>query len=932
MCRFLLAGLIIIFNLSISDAFSQNAMPKEAHKLLDSALSAGDMSEIDLWMPNDYIDINANTLNSIKDLFEKPLNTFDAVEKYASRLKLIHSGIFNELASKVMRDLQFSDLNIIEFDNNYPVDRINKDLGFNTDSAANFLTALVFRQYAAPLIQFNSILNKNISKKDKESIEFLQRYADTVLLYPVASSSANFTDRYKTQLRQESISEELNKSANVYINSQIYSMAFSLYKKYLDNIAQNAKTYNMLKENVKTLIINTKYGKMAIGGAEDNVYEGDFVLIIDFGGNDKYFLKDMSKKEALSKQARIIIDFDGDDIYSGGNYSLGGASFGTNILIDLNGNDTYTSKDVSLGSALFGVGILHDFAGNDKYLGGSHTQGAGAFGIGLLIDGSGNDLYYSSTYSQGFGYTLGFGALSDASGNDNYVSNSQIVDVLRYDNKYLSFSQGAATGERNIAGGGIGILQDLAGNDTYKCDIFGQGCAYWFSLAGLIDEEGDDSYIGGQYVQGSGVHLAFALLNDKNGNDSYISHSVSQGCGHDIAFGCLLDENGNDRYSAESLSQGGGNANAVSILIDIKGKDSYFAQNLDNSQGWSDFRRAYGMPGIFIDGEGLDNYSSFNSNDIEDFKGTYGVFYDANSNEPVGRPNGTNEESNIKPRSNSIDELFLEASADLLIDQPYVYPAKKAIANLKAKAADFLLPKFGTLQPRQALAVEDIMNLMFEIDSSIVIETVIEALESKNPRIVNMAMRIAGKNKMIILEDNISDKSKNADWRVRETAALTLGDINSSKHLTALESLLKDPNSIVRAKAAYSIARICPDNVLTLLAPAFKDNFKRVKANAVNPINNKKSLSQEFLFILLQQDTPTELQILFAPSVGKADISKSDLKKIKLQVMKLSNAVKEHVYLSILKSDNELWKDISKDLQKNEKNPELKLLLNNANR
>ena len=86
------------------------------------------------------------------------------------------------------------------------------------------------------------------------------------------------------------------------------------------------------------MVLNTKIGRIALGGRGNDIYQGEYILIIDVGGKDKYLLPERTKADAKNHPVQVIIDWGGDDVYLAGNYSLGGAIFGTNLLMDLDGD------------------------------------------------------------------------------------------------------------------------------------------------------------------------------------------------------------------------------------------------------------------------------------------------------------------------------------------------------------------------------------------------------------------------------------------------------------------------------------------------------------------------------------------------------------------------------------------------------------------
>jgi len=376
--------------------------------------------------------------------------------------------------------------------------------------------------------------------------------------------------------------------------------------------------------------------RIAIGGEGRNIYTGYFDLIIDIGGDDLYDIRNADtgspgkRFKPFSRSGfNCIIDLSGNDYYSSStNYSLAGSVFSSGFIFDKEGDDTYKGKNVTLGSAICGLGVLYDESGNDTYQANQFSIGAASFGVGLLVDRNGNDVYIANSYSQGFGMTEGVGAIIDNKGNDNYLIDARSLDIGRYEDHYVSMSQGYGLGLRPYYAGGIGLIIEGEGNDIYSTDIFGQGGGYWYGLGCIADKSGNDKYNSYQYAQGSGIHLAVGLLKDHEGWDFYSSNGVSQGCGHDFGFGLLFDVKGNDNYSAYSLSQGAGNANGIGMLIDESGRDGYLNKEPGNSRGYGNSRREFGSLGIFLDASGEDFYSVGGMDSSLSNSSMWGVFND----------------------------------------------------------------------------------------------------------------------------------------------------------------------------------------------------------------------------------------------------------------------------------------------------------------
>ena len=388
-------------------------------------------------------------------------------------------------------------------------------------------------------------------------------------------------------------------------------------------VSDSIKNYYPAQKRQYPIELESRWGKIALGTENDDSYHGKYLLILDPGGNDSYQLT-----SEYGWQTSVIIDYNGNDIYKFTNDSL--YTFtetakilnyhppgigGYRYLIDYEGDDIYNGDDFTLAAGIFGVSILKDYRGDDTYITDTFGPGAGSMGIGILLDFEGRDNYNGAMYNEGFGFTGGVGILFDGEGQDNYISGGKYGDILRYVDHYITFSQGSAYGLRPYLSGGIGLLLDGSGNDLYVSDIFGQASGYWYSAGIIYDRTGNDRYQSFQYAQGSGTHMAVGCLRDDSGDDIYFSKGVSQGCGHDYAHGWLVDYAGNDVYSAYDLSQGAGSANGIGAIVDFAGDDRYYVKSERNTQGYGNPRRDYGSIGLFFDASGTDRYDGGRGSD-----------------------------------------------------------------------------------------------------------------------------------------------------------------------------------------------------------------------------------------------------------------------------------------------------------------------------
>ena len=375
---------------------------------------------------------------------------------------------------------------------------------------------------------------------------------------------------------------------------------------------------------------DTELGKIIIGGVGRNVYTNEAFLIIDLGGDDIYLNSAGGANGLVGRPVSVVIDLAGNDHYiSRQSFSQGAGLFGIGILADCGGDDVYVAKHLSQGAGFSGCGLLADYGGHDSFEADTFCQGAGMFGAGVLWQRGGNTTYRANQMTQGFGGVQGCGLLLDEAGNDVYVAGGKEACPWT-PGHYFTLAQGMGFGMRPFAGGGVGVLCDLKGDDRYVADVYGQGVSYWYAVGMLLDAEGNDSYEAYQYVQGAGIHLSSGLLMDWTGNDQYTARALCQGTAHDYSVGILVDRAGNDRYMGDSTAQGGAINNSFALLLDCAGDDFYAGHdpNLSQGSGHDGGKREYGSIALLLDLAGRDTYSQGQTNGMMWLKPLYGAGLD----------------------------------------------------------------------------------------------------------------------------------------------------------------------------------------------------------------------------------------------------------------------------------------------------------------
>ncbi len=592
--RILIVSLVCLFSIAsaqevIPDSIDTLYAPLDSLNAgLDQALDVLKMTRGDLTFRPDYLEPDAYRLPAVDYYMLKPLWLVDYAK---SNLKYLNIASTGELAPDILgsRHYLFEQQDAPEFDKIRKIlrsDRIKKSLPQETIYQLGRIT-----EFIEKLQVRNSYTFSKYSKVQLDSL----RDGFTLLLEEDVNSE------FLSAAELDSLEE----------SEDIWAEKLLVLGKECRSIRQISNDLDQLfnqpvKQHFSSSYTSwqTEFGQIIIGDTTANHYSGDLFIVIDPGGDDDY---DVAFEG--TGHHTYIIDYGGNDTYNMPKNRISPYFFGSNMIIDYDGDDLYNAGSWTLGAGLFGVSVLWDMKGNDRYYGDTFTQGAGCFGVGILRDDNGNDNYQAALYSQGFGFVEGIGVLMDNSGNDNYFAGGKYKDFIRYNDHYLSLSQGFAYGLRPKMSGGVGLLIDKSGNDVYISDIFGQGASYWYGLGMLADGGGNDQYLSFQYAQGNGTHMSLGILYDVSGNDVYSAKGVSQGCGHDRGAGLLIDLDGDDNYNAYDLCQGAGSANGLGIIADIRGNDAYIVRSDKNTQGYGNPRREYGSIGIFLDLGGKDGYS-----------------------------------------------------------------------------------------------------------------------------------------------------------------------------------------------------------------------------------------------------------------------------------------------------------------------------------
>ena len=723
-------------------------------------------------------------------------------------------------------------------------------------------------------------------KFDKQLGAFIQNFADAAMLAEEAYSDLNqeqrkflisdperyfFSEDNKfnfltapthTQFKVVSLARKI-KFDRLFKALNVVAKAVDEFTQYLSDESSGKISNRNPFLNGKNLIgtilsLASPIGDIVILGPDDNEYSENAALVIDLGGNDRYFLKNNIETQPSSRVS-ILIDLSGNDSYGGKNAKIdqGAGVLSIDILADLSGEDHYYGSAFSQGCGLYGVGLLLDSQGNDIYQLGLMGQGFGVFGIGILADGDGSDRYIISAIGQGAGSTMGFGGLIDRGGNDIYRADlNPDRSELKLDS--WNHAQGVGISVRSpnwhrqfSMYGGVGFLSDGTGDDSYYCAGGNcMGAGYFMSAGALVDHSGNDRYFpeNGNGL-GFAVHLASGVLIDKEGNDVYFAKNDSGGVGADHSVGLLVDYRGNDIYGpaphsknmtkshskknnslntpdskmasenelAYSSYASASRADGLGVLLDYGGNDQYFAQQGVRSascgavipppdpQDWSH--------ALLIDMGGSDRYfPPGRKNNYYHIDLKHGVSYD------IDLPN-------INKTKVGYEKKALDRLARHNYEEASILPGNNEELLQLIRNDNF--SRFG------------ILGKIVQSDASI-IKTIIEMLKSSTDDELNFSLMEA-LNHFILKKQMNHRRSRYfagllhaINPSVRIYAARTLGMWKVTSSASAMRSALRDADPGVREHVMWAMGYIgTADDLITIHQITLSETSIRCKRQAI---------------------------------------------------------------------------------------------------
>ena len=582
---------------------------------------------------------------------------------------------------------------------------------------------------------------------------------------------------------------------------------------------------------------DTKLGKIIVTGTGQHVFTNEAFLIIGLGGDNVYSNSAGGANGLAGRPISIVIDLGNNSQFvSKRSFSQGAGLFGVGILAALGSNCTFQARHMSQGAGFFGSGILMTGPGKQTLEADTFCQGAGMFGTGILWQRGENATCRAAYLSQGFGGMQGVGLLLNSCSNNLYFAGGK-YPCPWLPGHYFSLSQGFGYGLRPYAGGGIGILCDLAGHNHYEADVYGQGASYWYSVGLFLDAAGNNRYDANQYCQGAGIHLSSGALVDWGGNNTFTAGHICQGAAHDYSVGMLISHAGNNKFTGETTAQGAAINNSFAMLLNHAGTNTYVGTDPKQSQaaGHDGEKREYGSIALLLDLGGHGHYSQGQTNNAIWLKPLYGAGLDGEvapsapdrarpytSDSPPPRPAGRlNKIAPVDPHQ-PIEHLFRLATSDHHEDG-------KAWDELKQRAAEalpYLITRLASPNIMVRIKVEELVDHLNTNSIPPLIAGIRAATDDDVARLCCYYLARFDEKARAGIPAVLPLLNRD---KCRTTAFYTLGHMRATEAYRPALAALDESRELVRLRAAQALGKIGDRRAIPALLRKLDDEMYDVR-------------------------------------------------------------------------------------------------------
>lgn len=267
------------FGMSYGQGFSPSFM-----QLLDSSMHSLDMKRIDLSMPHDIVKPDKHRSPLQISLFENPLLMGSIGQLHIQGINKALRDSTDQWFMQLMKDGHLGEYTPRYLHNEITAREIDKMIGHQLESVTSFANAIIIRQYLGPILTVIKNTASARSRLLKDTL--LLHHADSLLMLSEESANLSLYALKQSEIEGVDLAKRFFSRAESPI--EIIEYGLSLIASYPHLISLSERLSDEYQRELKPLRLNTPYGKIAIGTYGDDIYEGNYLLILDPGGNDMY--------------------------------------------------------------------------------------------------------------------------------------------------------------------------------------------------------------------------------------------------------------------------------------------------------------------------------------------------------------------------------------------------------------------------------------------------------------------------------------------------------------------------------------------------------------------------------------------------------------------------------------------------------------------
>lgn len=121
-----------------------------------------------------------------------------------------------------------------------------------------------------------------------------------------------------------------------------------------ENLQSLLRSNGQVGNEFKGVNLNSIYGEITLLGSRKDTVTDDKFIIVDFGGDD-FYANNCGSNLAAQNHVGLLIDYAGNDIYKNDTGFMNAAILGVSFLFDMGGDDKYIASKPGIAFSLFGT-------------------------------------------------------------------------------------------------------------------------------------------------------------------------------------------------------------------------------------------------------------------------------------------------------------------------------------------------------------------------------------------------------------------------------------------------------------------------------------------------------------------------------------------------------------------------------------------------